>query len=106
MFNDRRNPFEPELDGAPLQLTFDSRSLSALGGQERADAEFLMSLSHTRHVDGLVAWALPGFAENLPAVQPRPTPGRPDDLTVSLSDDQEGFIGGIPMSGQWARGVN
>jgi hypothetical protein len=69
--SDRRNPFEPELEGAPLELTFDSRSLSALGGQERDDVEFLMSLSHTSHVDGLVAWALPGFAQNLRAVQTR-----------------------------------
>jgi hypothetical protein len=101
--SDRRNPFEPELEGAPLELTFDSRSLSTLAGQERDDVEFLMSLSQTSHVDGLVAWAFPGFAENLPAVETRPTPGRPDDLTVSLTDDPKGFIGGVPMSGQWAR---
>jgi hypothetical protein len=86
-----------------LQLTFDSRSLSSLVGEERDDVEFLMSLSHTDHVDGLVAWALPGFAEHLPAAETRPTPGYPDDLTVSLTDDPEGFIGGVPMSGQWAR---
>jgi hypothetical protein len=103
MLRDRRNPFEPESDGAPLQLTFDSRSLSSLDHQERADADFLMSLSHTERVDGLVAWALPGFAEDLPAVETRPTAGRPDDLTVSLTDDPKGFIGGVPMSGQWAR---
>ena len=86
-----------------MELTFDSRSLSSSAGHERDDAEFLMSLSQTSHVDGLVAWAHPGFAETLPAVETRPTPGRPEDLTVSLTDDPKGFTGGVPMSGQWAR---
>jgi hypothetical protein len=100
---DRRNPFEPEAEGALLRLTFDSRSLSRLTGQARADADYLVSLSHTPQIDGLVAWALPGFAEDVPACFACPTPGRPDDLTVSLTDDPRGFIGGVPMSGQWAK---
>jgi len=102
MFADR-NPFEPDVDGPPLRLTFDSKSLSSLRGLERTDADFLISLSHTPQVDGLVAWQLRGFAEDVRACFTRPTRGLPDDLTVSLADDPHGFIGGVRMSGQWAR---
>ena len=35
MAPDQRNPFDPELDGAALRLTFDSRSMRSLSGDEQ-----------------------------------------------------------------------
>jgi hypothetical protein len=68
-----RNPFEPDVDGPPLRLTFDSRSLASLTGLARSDADFLISLSHTPRVDGLVAWQLPASPTTfLPASRARP----------------------------------
>ena len=101
MPRDPRNPFVPDLEGAPLQLTFDSRSLSKLTGQERGDADFLISLSGTEHVDGLVAWAQEGFAPDVPAAEMRPGRGNLDSITVGLRGEPEGFIGGIPYADQW-----
>jgi hypothetical protein len=98
---DRRNPFAPEPEGAPLLLTFDSRSLSDLTGQQRDDVDFLISLSHTKHVDGLVVWARDGFAPNVPAAEMRPGRGYLDSITVGLRGEPHGFIGGIPYADQW-----
>jgi hypothetical protein len=103
MARDRRNPFAPDLEGAPLQLTFDSRSLAELTGKERDDADFLISLSNTDHVDGLVAWSREGFAEGVPAAVMRPGRGQCDSITVSLQGQPEGFIGGIPYADQWKK---
>jgi hypothetical protein len=75
MAADQRNPFDPDLDGAALRLTFDSRSLRSLSGDRRSEAEFLLSLAHTEKIDGLVVWAEEGFAPDLPAAEMLPGRG-------------------------------
>lgn len=98
----QRNPFEPEPSGPPLQLSFDSRSLADLEGDERTDAEYLISLSLTPHIDGLVIWSRSGFAEALPAAEVSEIPSRPDDLSVNVRGES-GFIGGIRNASQFER---
>ena len=100
MAPDQRNPFDPELDGAALRLTFDSRSLRSLSGHERSEAEFLLSLAHTEKIDGLVVWAEEGFAPDLPAAEMLPGRGHLDSVTVGLHGEPE-VIGVIPLADQW-----
>ncbi len=101
-----RNPFDPDLDGTPLLLTLDSRSLSQLEGRDAEEASFLISLCHTKEIEGLVTWALDGFAPNVPAAVMDPDQGIEDSVTVRLRGETAGFIGGIPLLGQWERLAN
>jgi hypothetical protein len=101
-----RNPFDPDLDGTPLLLTLDSRSLSRLEGRDAEEAAFLVSLCDTREIEGLVTWAEAGFAPNVPAAVMRPGRCHEDSVTVSLQGETSGFIGGIPLFGQWERLAN
>lgn len=100
MAADQRNPFDPELDGAALRLTFDSRSLPSLSGDKRSETEFLLSLTHTEKIDGLVVWAEEGFAPDLPAAEMLPGRGYLDSVRVGLHGEP-GLIGAIPLVDQW-----
>jgi hypothetical protein len=102
------NPFDPTLERTPLQLSLDSRSLSNLQGSDAADAAFLISLCDAKEIDALVTWAEPGFAPNLPAAVITPeSRGHQDSVAVRrLSEPPGGFIGVIPLFGQWERLAN
>jgi hypothetical protein len=101
-----RNPFDPDLDGTPLLLTLDSHSLSQSEGRDAEEVSFLISLCDTKEIEGLVTWALPGFAPNVPAAVTDPERGIRDSVTVRLRGEENGFIGGIPLYGQWERLAN
>lgn len=101
-----RNPFDPDLDGTPLLLTLDSHSLSQLEGRDAEEASFLISLCDTKEIQGLVTWSLEGFAPNVPAAVMDADRGLEDSVTVRLRGEKAGFIGGIPLYGQWERLAN
>jgi hypothetical protein len=101
-----RNPFDPDLDGTPLLLTLDSHSLSQLEGRSAEEASFLISLCDTKEIEGLVTWALEGFAPNVPAAVMDTDRGIEDSVTVRRRGETTGFIGGIPLFGQWERLAN
>jgi hypothetical protein len=98
---DERNPYDPDAEGPPLRLTFDSHSLSGLGGREAEEAEFLYSLCDAEEIDGLVTWATPGFAPNIPAAVMGEERGHRDSVKVTMLGEVGGFIGGIPYIDQW-----
>ncbi|HSS33093.1 MAG TPA: hypothetical protein VLL27_07410 [Solirubrobacterales bacterium] len=100
------NPFDPDLEGTPLLLTLDSRSLSQLQGRGAEEASFLISLCDTKEIEGLVTWALEGFAPNVPAAVMDTGRGIEESVTVRLRGETTGFIGGIPLFGQWERLAN
>lgn len=99
--NDERNPFDPDPEGPPLRLTFDSHSLSRLEGREAEEAEFLYSLCDAEEIDGLVTWAEPGFAPNVPAAVMGQERGHLDSVKVTMLGEVGGYIGGIPYIDQW-----
>lgn len=98
---DERNPFDPDPEGPSLRLTFDSYSLSRLSGRQAEEAEFLYSLCDAEEIDGLVTWATPGFAPNLPAAVMGEERGHLDSVKVTMLGEVGGFIGGIPYIDQW-----
>lgn len=99
------NPFDPALELTPLRLSLDSRSLSGLSGDEAADTAFLISLCDTKEIDVLVTWSEPSFAPNLPAGVIAPEDrGHEDSVAVrKRGEPPGGFIGVIPLFGQWER---
>jgi len=101
---DERNPFDPDFEGPPLRLTFESHSLSRLHGREAEEAEFLYSLCDADEVDGLVTWASDGLAPNVPAAEMKPGRHYEDSVAVGMLGEAEGgSIGVIPHFGQWER---
>ena len=100
---DERNPFDPDPEGSALRLTLDSRSLSRLDGDAADEAEFLYSLCDSHELDGLTTWAMDGFASNVPAAVMRPGRGHEDSVAVSMFGEEHGYIGVIPLFGQWER---
>lgn len=98
---DERNPFDPDPEGPPLRLTFDSHSLACLGGRQAEEAQFLYSLCDADEIDGLVTWATEGFAPNVPAAVMGEERGHLDSVEVRMLGEVGGFIGGIPYIDQW-----
>ena len=102
MARDQRNPFDPALDGAPLRLTFDSRSLQPLRGNLQDQTAFLASLAHTDKFDGLVVWAEEGFAPDLPAAETHLGRGHLDSVSIGLRGESHATWA-VPMADQWAQ---
>lgn len=98
---DERNPYDPDPEGPPLRLTFDSHSLSRLSGREASEAEFLYSLCDAEEIDGLVTWATAGFAPNVPAAVIGKERGHLDSVKVTMVGEVGGFIGAVPYIDQW-----
>lgn len=98
---DERNPFDPDPDGPPLRLTFDSHSLSRLSGRQADEVEFLYSLCDADEVDGLVTWAKAGLASNVPAAVMGTERGQLDSVKVTMLGEVGGSIGVIPYIDQW-----
>jgi hypothetical protein len=90
---DQRNPFEPRLEGVPLVLTLDARSLSNLDGEARERAEFLCELCLTPAVEGLWTWGAAPLDSQLPQTELRPLDEVADARAVGLVGEPHGFIG-------------
>jgi hypothetical protein len=91
------NPFEPRLEGVPLLLTLDARSLPDLSGEERERAEFLCELCLTPTLDGLWTWGPSPLPGGLPQAELRPDKAGRDDRAVGLVGEPHGFIGGVAV---------
>lgn len=89
------NPFQPRLEGVPLLLTLDARSLSTLTGEDRERAEFLCELGLTPAVDALWSWGAEPLVTGLPQAELRPLDEGRDDRAVGLVGQPHGFIGGV-----------
>src|SRR3954452_15498272 len=90
---DQQNPFEPRLEGVPLLLTLDARSLSGLDDEARERAEFLCELCLTPAVEGLWTWGTPPLDSRLPQTELRSRDEAADACAVGLVGEPRGVIG-------------
>lgn len=90
------NPFQPRLEGAPLLLTLDARSIPALEGEDREQVAFLCELCLTPAVDGLWTWGAQPLGAGIPQTELRPQHSRGDDRAVGVVGQAEP-IGGVAM---------
>lgn len=97
------NPFDPDRELVPLELTFDGRSLPELSSRERQELDFLISLCDTDEIDGMVVWAREGFQPRLPAAVMNGECGPRDSAKVGLAGEKHSWIGTLPLVGQWDR---
>ncbi len=90
-----KNPFEPRLEGAPLLLTLDGKSLSRLSGEPRREFAFLLPLTRTPLVDPLLLDAPDGLADHLArGYVAEPALDR-DHRVIRQVGSQGGFFGGV-----------
>jgi hypothetical protein len=92
---DPGNPFEPRLEGVPLLLTLDARSLSGLCGEDREKADFLSELCLTPAADGLWTWGAVPLDPRVPQTEQRPFDELNDARAIGLVDEPRGFIGAV-----------
>jgi len=88
------NPFEPTLDGVPLVVTLDGRSLSSISGRDLDEALFLLSLCHHSPFLDAVVLGSSGVAHNLPewyVAEPDPQ----QDYRLICQRDTDLALGGV-----------
>lgn len=89
------NPYVPRLEGPPVPLTFDGRSLSNLQGEQWREFNFLLSLTHTPLVEAAVLDADEHFAPDLRHWYLADPDRELDHRLVKEAGSERGFVGGV-----------
>lgn len=90
-----KNPFDPRLDGVPLLLTLDGKSLSRLAGEPQRELTFMLALTRTEFLDALLLDAPDGLADHLPRGYAAAPDVERDARAINQVGSSGGFFGGV-----------